>query len=226
MFTGIVETTATVQAVSHHSTHSVLTLNVPDPYTSELAIGASMSVNGVCLTVTQVHGETVEFDIIIESLARTTLATLAVGDKVNIERSLRANAEVGGHIMSGHIDGTAIVTHREEGTGNVALMFTLEPHLNKYVFNKGFIGVHGTSLTAGQVDQLQGTFTVWLIPETLRKTNLSNLRCGDKVNIEVHRETQVAVDTIERVLNEMITTGNVTPEMAARIRECVQLGNH
>jgi riboflavin synthase len=216
MFTGIVQATATIESVTHLGDFSHIEICFPRESVQGLELGASVSINGVCLTVTQVQADVVSFDIMTETLRCTTLHTLVVGDKVNIERSMRVNAEIGGHILSGHIDGLAKVIDLFTTEHNVSITFLLDVSLKKYVFNKGFIGVHGTSLTANEVNQGLGSFTVWLIPETLRKTNLGSLVVGDYVNIEVHRETQVIVDTLERML-----TTDASKDQLEKIRTAI-----
>lgn len=204
MFTGIIETTAKVLKADLSGDLLHVTINLPAEQSTGLQTGASISVNGVCLTVTNFTNTQVQFDVMQESLRVTSLANVQVGDLVNIERSMKPGDEVGGHIMSGHVDGLAEVTECTTGEGSAMLKFVLAEPLRKYVFSKGFIGVHGCSLTACDVNQTTGEFTVWLIPETLKRTNLGSVQVGDMVNIEVHRETQVIVDTVERVVREML----------------------
>ena len=167
-----------------------------------LEIGASVGLNGVCMTVTRIENDRVHFDAMQETLSLTTLGQLAVGDLVNVERSAKQGAEIGGHLISGHVDGRAVVTAVERSENNLTLFFQLPKTLVKYVFRKGFIGLHGCSLTVASMDSSRGVFSVCLIPETLRSTNLGALSVGAEVNIEVDRQTQVIVDTVERVLAE------------------------
>jgi riboflavin synthase len=210
MFTGIVEVTAKVTKADHHDQWLTLCVEVPKEYVVDIELGSSISINGVCLTVSKITEDSIRFDVVHESLQRTTLQRVVVGDYVNLQRSMKAGAEIGGHLMSGHIDGIAEVTAITRSEGNYSIDCILEKHLRKYVFSKGFIGIHGCSLTVCDMNSVVGTFTVWLIPETLRRTNLGALMVGDYVNIEVHRETQVQVDTIERYLAEAITDGKIS----------------
>lgn len=220
MFSGIVGGTAKVQAVKRHNEWLQLTIDLLSEQRLNVAIGASISVDGTCLTVTNINGNAVQFDVIAESLARTTLIGLNVGSTVNIERALKPGEENGGHNVSGHIDGTAVITDVQISEGNHVLRFRPQPHLRPYIFNKGFLAVHGISLTSGNVDRATGEFTVWLIPETLRRTNIGLLNVGDAVNIEVNRETQERVDTIKEQLGILLKNGEVT---AARVEEFKKL---
>lgn len=207
MFTGIIESTAKVLTADHHDQWLTLVLAIPSEQLEDLQIGASISVNGVCLTVTKGQDTNVHFDIIAESLARTTLRDIAVGDTVNIERSLKQGGEIGGHPISGHVDGTAEIIKLEQSEGNYVLRFKVEDHIKPYIFNKGFIAIDGISLTAGMVNKSTGEFTVWFIPETLRRTNIGKLQVGDLVNIEINRETQERVDTIMYAFEQLLGSG-------------------
>ena len=145
------------------------------------------------------------FDLMGETLRLTNLGALHVGDRVNIERAARFGDEIGGHPMSGHIIGTAEVTRVIETENNRQLWFCLPDGLSKYVFTKGYIGIDGISLTVGEVAEEE--FSVNLIPETLARTQIGSRRPGDRVNIEIDPQTQVIVDTVERVLAERVNGG-------------------
>ena len=202
MFTGIVQGAYPLAGLMKKPGLSQLAMQLDENLVEGLAIGASVALNGVCMTVTAIDGTRVSFDAMQETLSLTTLGQLHEGQMVNVERSATQNAEIGGHIVSGHIDGTAALVERLDTENNCTMTFQLPPGLVKYVFKKGFIGLHGCSLTVATMDKASGRFSVCLIPETLRATNLSALREGDVVNIEVDRQTQVIVDTVERVLAE------------------------
>ncbi|NKI19602.1 riboflavin synthase subunit alpha [Spongiibacter sp. KMU-166] len=202
MYTGIVQGAFTITRCDDEPGLRRLSVELPDTLLTDITIGASVGLDGVCMTVTRIDGNTLHFDAMAETLRLTTLGQLKVGDLVNVERSARQGAEIGGHLISGHIDGTAEVVERQESENNLSLHFKLPDAVNKYVFTKGFIGLHGCSLTVATMDRSSGIFSVCLIPETLRATNLGALRRGDRVNIEVDRQTQVIVDTVERVLAE------------------------
>ncbi len=202
MYTGIVQGAFPLAAIRRQPGLHSLSLALPPGLLAELEIGASIGLDGVCMTVTAIDGPLVSFDAMQETLRLTTLGALREGQRVNVERSARQRAEVGGHLMSGHVDGCAQLLAVETTENNCTLRFQLPEPLRKYVFKKGFIGLQGCSLTVAEYHRESGEFAVWLIPETLRSTNLGELRVGDRVNIEVDRQTQVIVDTVERVLAE------------------------
>ncbi|WP_415774836.1 riboflavin synthase subunit alpha [Shewanella oncorhynchi] len=198
MFTGIVQ--ATCEVVAIHKKDGLNTLEVafePDLHEG-LAIGASVANNGVCLTVTQVADDRVFFDVVEETLRLTNLANLSIGQSVNVERSLTFGSEIGGHILSGHIHTKAKVINISHTEQHYDLTLGIEPKWMDYIFYKGFVGVNGCSLTVGEVSDLG--FKLHLIPETLKLTNLSQYKVGDELNIEIDSQTQIIVDTVERVL--------------------------
>ncbi|MBP7665101.1 MAG: riboflavin synthase subunit alpha [Shewanella sp.] len=198
MFTGIVQ--ATCEVVAIHKKDGLNTLEVafePDLHEG-LAIGASVANNGVCLTVTQVADDRVFFDVVEETLRLTNLANLSVGQSVNVERSLTFGSEIGGHILSGHIHTKAKVIDISHTEQHYDLTLGIEPKWMDYIFYKGFVGVNGCSLTVGEVSD--SGFKLHLIPETLKLTNLSQYKVGDELNIEIDSQTQIIVDTVERVL--------------------------
>lgn len=219
MFSGIVGGTATVESVENHKEWLQLRIHLLSEQRLNLVIGASVSVNGTCLTVTNIEGNSVRFDVIAESLARTSFPQIQVGDLVNIERALQPGEENGGHNVSGHIDGTAAITEVSISQGNHVLRFKPQAHLRPYIFNKGFLAVHGISLTCGNVDRTTGEFTVWLIPETLRRTNLGTMQVGDLVNIEVNRETQERVDTVLEHLQLLLKSNEFDSEKIAAFKQ-------
>ena len=198
MFTGIVQGTAEVVEILAKENFQTHILRMPAEQLQGLAPGASVAHNGCCLTVTGVDGDRVSFDLMQETLRITNLGGLAVGDPVNIERAARFGDEIGGHQMSGHIIATAEVTRVIETQNNRQVWFRLPEHLAKYLFEKGYIGIDGISLTIGEVKG--PAFDVNLIPETLARTNIGTRRPGDRVNIEIDPQTQAIVDTVERVL--------------------------
>jgi len=198
MFTGIVQ--ATCEVVAIHKKDGLNTLEVafkPDLHEG-LAIGASVANNGVCLTVTQIVDHRVFFDVVEETLRMTNLASLRVGSLVNIERSLTFGSEIGGHILSGHIHTKAKVLNISHTAEHYDLQLGLDSKWMNYIFYKGFVGVNGCSLTVGEVTN--ASFMLHLIPETLKLTNLGQCQVGDELNIEIDSQTQVIVDTVERLL--------------------------
>lgn len=196
MFTGIVVGRGVVADRSDRPGLVTFKITLPAHATDAITIGASISVEGVCLTVTRLEHTTVSFDVMQETLNRTTIGDLEVGSEVNIERSAKAGQEIGGHPISGHVDTTATITRIETPENNYVLHFRLDPTWNRYIFPKGFIAVNGASLTIAAVSRSESSFSVWLIPETLRLTTFGLKKLGDRVNIEIDRNTQVMVDTI------------------------------
>ena len=167
-----------------------------------LEVGSSLSVDGVCLSTVNVVGSRATFEVIKETQNRTTLADTSPGRKVHIERSLTMSDEIGGHAVSGHIDGTASVRDVYQLQNEWVLKLHARSEWMKYIFPKGFIALDGVSLTVVDVDRLRSTFTVHLIPETLRSTVFPSKNRGSSVNLEIDRNTQAIVDTVERILHE------------------------
>lgn len=197
MFTGIVQGQATVETLESKPGLSTLTLRFPEDTVTGITIGASVAINGTCLTVTSQSGSHLSFDTMQETLRLTTLGNLAVGDAVNFERAARIGDEIGGHLLSGHIHTTAVVTAIETPQNNRTLHFQVPAQWLRYIFPKGYIGIDGASLTIGDV--VDDTFTVHLIPETLRVTTFGDLRTGDSINLEIDSQTQTIVDTLSRL---------------------------
>jgi riboflavin synthase len=198
MFTGIVQGRGTVVSVEDRTQFRRLRVRLPDGRAAGLETGASVSVAGTCLTVVEFDGHEVVFDVIDETLRLTTLGDLTAAAEVNIERAATFGSEIGGHVLSGHIMGTAELVRREPSENNLALYLKLPPGTAPYVLPKGYVAVDGCSLTVGTVEA--DVFSLHLIPETLRLTTLGNRRLGDRFNIEVDAMTQAVVDTVQRVL--------------------------
>lgn len=197
MFTGIVTGVFAVAALNAKPGLTSFSVELDPRHCEGLQIGASVSLSGVCMTVNQVDGRRAWFDAAAETLAKTTLGQLKVGARLNVERSAKVGAEVGGHAVSGHADGMCDVVAIERPENNCVLTFALPAGYARYVFNKGFIALNGCSLTVCDLDKSTGHFRVYLIPETLRMTTFGQLRTGDRVNFEIDRQTQIIVDTIE-----------------------------
>ena len=181
MFTGIVEEVGRVRAINRTQAGILLELQAPTVH-SDAKLGDSISVSGVCLSVTDIKKDILGFDVIQETLSRTTLGGLKINDSINLERSLRADSRLGGHFVSGHIDykGRIIDTLRsQEGIG---FKIFLPPEFSKFVAGKGSITVDGVSLTVA--DLAKESFTVYLIPHTLKNTTFENKKRGDSMNIE------------------------------------------
>jgi riboflavin synthase len=218
MFTGIVQAVATVSAVTDKPGLRSFTLGFPHGFCDELQIGASVSVDGVCLTVTARIGEdAANFDVMQQSLALTTLGALAAGSPINVERAARDGAEIGGHPLSGHVDFQATLASVRQPENNHVLRIAVPPQWMRYVFAKGYIAINGASLTVSDADRREGWFEVWLIPETLRMTTFADKRPGDALNIEIERSTQVMVDTVRDAVDERL--GPLMPALTALLKE-------
>ena len=208
MFTGIVQGIARVSALVDRPGLRSFTLAFPKGFATGLAIGASVAVDGTCLTVTRLRGaDAADFDVMQQSLALTTLGTLAEGSAINVERAARDGAEIGGHPLSGHVDCLARVLEVRRPENNCVLRIGLPAPWMRYVFAKGYIAVNGASLTVAEARRERdgsGWFEVWLIPETLRMTTFADKREGDALNLEIERSTQVFVDTVRSAIDERL----------------------
>ena len=221
MFTGIVQGIATVSASVDRPGLRSFTLAWPPGFGVGLAVGASVAVDGVCLTVTALHGDgSADFDVMQQSLALTTLAALQAGSRINVERAARDGAEIGGHPLSGHVDLMARVAAIRRPENNHVLRIAVPAPWMRYVFAKGYIAVNGASLTVAEAQREAGGagwFEVWLIPETLRMTTFADLTAGSAVNIEIERSTQVFVDTMRNAIDERL--GPLLPALEALLRQ-------
>jgi len=202
MFTGIVQGTAEVVAVTEQENFRTHTVKLPEALLPGLVPGASVAHNGCCLTVTGIDGANVSFDLMQETLRATNLGGCHPGDRVNVERAARFGDDIGGHAMSGHVLCTAEIVAIIDSANNREIWFQLPQGLARYLFVKGYIGIDGISLTIGQVQGAR--FNVNLIPETLQRTNLGWRQRGERVNIEIDPQTQAIVDTVERVMAERL----------------------
>ena len=204
MFTGIIEEKGKIKRISRSGNFSVLTVGGKDIF-SDLAIGDSVAVNGVCLTVTGISAETFTADVMHETLNRSSLGDLSVGSNVNLERAMPVNGRFGGHIVSGHIDGTGrIIRTRDDG---IAVWYTIaaESEILKYIVIKGSVAIDGISLTVA--DRGADWFSVSVIPHTAKVTILGEKSPGDIVNLEV--------DIIGKYVEQLMkkeTTGGLTEE--------------
>ncbi len=207
MFTGIVQGVAHVASVSDRSGLRTLRLGFPSGFDAGLQVGASVSCDGVCLTVTALHEGAADFDVMQQTLSLTTLGALQQGSALNVERAAAQDAEVGGHVLSGHVDVQATLAALRTPENNRVLRFALPAPWMRYVFAKGYIAVNGASLTVAEARREadgSGWFEVWLIPETLRMTTFADKRVGDAFNIEIERQTQVIVDTVRDAVAERL----------------------
>ncbi|EGQ9121227.1 riboflavin synthase subunit alpha [Vibrio parahaemolyticus] len=198
MFTGIVQGTAKVVQIDKKERFQTHVIELDGALIEGLEIGASVAHNGCCLTVTNIDGNRVSFDLMQATLALTNLGLLEEGSAVNVERAAKFGDEIGGHSMSGHISLMANIVDVIDTPNNRTIWFELPQESMKYVLAKGYIGIDGCSLTIGEVEA--NRFSVHLIPETLQRTLFGSRKVGDKVNIEFDPQTQAIVDTVERVL--------------------------
>lgn len=202
MFTGIVQFLALVK-ITELDSDGIAHLEVDlGNQSKQLDLGASVAVNGTCLTVVAIHQGAVRFDVINETLRLTNLAGLQPGDKVNIERSMKVSDEIGGHLLSGHVTDTVTVVKIIQAGGNTRLWMGCEPKWLKYISYKGFVALDGASLTVSAVDAVQHRFAVDLIPETRSRTTLGGYQPGAAINLEIDSQTRTIVDTVERLLDE------------------------
>lgn len=202
MFTGIIKGLFSVVSVVDREGLRSFVVALSPELVEGLQTGASVAIDGVCMTVTSIDHNNVSFDAMEETLKKTTIGELKEGDYVNVERSARVGDEIGGHIMSGHVSTLATIVDIHESENNKAMTFKVIPFWMKYIFSKGFISLDGASLTVVDADKEEGTFQVWFIPETLRLTRFGTKNIGDRVNLEIDPQTQVIVETIETILKK------------------------
>jgi riboflavin synthase len=184
MFTGLVEALGKISSVEKGVESAVFTFGSV-PFADQLQVGDSVSVNGTCLTVINHDDNSFSVDVMTQTLKLTSLQTLQTGDGVNLERAALVSSRLGGHIVQGHIDGTGSIALLQPGEKWLQMDIQFPAELMKYVVLQGSICIDGVSLTVGSVSDNLNQITVWLIPETLAKTNLSAKNLGDLVNIEV-----------------------------------------
>ncbi|SFN90415.1 riboflavin synthase subunit alpha [Xenorhabdus japonica] len=201
MYTGIVQGKENVLSLNKKNGFSTLIVSNNNHFFDDIVIGASIAVDGTCLTVTQFSEDSVSFDISDFTADTTTLKFLSVGDAVNVERSHQMYKENGGHSLYGHIEGMAEVVEFTAAGETYRLVIKIPQGNINYFFLKGFIGLHGCSLTINGIDEENQTIVLNLIPETLRMTNLSNIKVGDFLNYEIDQTTRTIVDTLSRTLS-------------------------
>jgi riboflavin synthase len=195
MFTGLIAELGRITAIEKGESSAVFTIAAPG-LISQIALGDSVAVNGVCLTATSIAGETFTADVMVQTLTVTSLAQLAVGSPVNLELAALLNTRMGGHMVQGHVDGVATVVALTAGEKWAQFDITVPEKLAKYIVNQGSICLDGVSLTVGEINDANNVVTVWLIPETLERTNLSTLKPGNLINVEV----DVLAKYVERLL--------------------------
>ncbi len=204
VFSGIVEAIAIVNSVTKHKGLYNLEIKVPDKFSTDLQIGASVCVDGVCLTVSSIKERTLNFDVMMETLKVSTLDSLKENDMVNMERSIKLGDELGGHLVSGHVSDIVKIYQIDKPVNNHVITFQTTSETMRYIFPKGYIALDGISLTIGEVRKSKNKFKVYLIPETLRLTNLGQKKVGDTVNLEIETQTRNMVDTVSEITKETI----------------------
>jgi riboflavin synthase len=198
MFTGLISELGKVSAITKGESSAIFTINAP-LLINEIKLGDSVAVNGVCLTATSITGTSFTADVMVQTLSLTSLSQVSVGSAVNLELAAQLNARMGGHMVSGHIDGVATVVGLTQGEKWLQFDIKVPENLSKYIVNQGSIALDGVSLTVGEINDAN-LVTVWLIPETLERTNLAAKQPGDLVNVEV--------DLIAKYVERLITKGD------------------
>ena len=198
MFTGLISELGTVSAITKGESSAIFTINAP-LLINEIKLGDSVAVNGVCLTATSITERSFTADVMVQTLSLTSLSQVSVGSAVNLELAAQLNARMGGHMVSGHIDGVATVVGLTQGEKWLQFDIKVPENLSKYIVNQGSIALDGVSLTVGEINEAN-LVTVWLIPETLTRTNLAAKKPGELVNVEV--------DLIAKYVERLITKGD------------------
>ena len=195
MFTGLVEALGKVIKIEKGESSAIFTID-GGSLISQVKLGDSVAVNGVCLTATSVTPTTFTADVMVQTLSLTSLSQLGVQSPVNLELATVVDGRMGGHIVQGHVDGVAKVVSLTPGDKWARFDIEIPEALGKYIVNQGSIAVDGVSLTVGEIDDAKNVVTLWLIPETLERTNLSAKKSGDLVNIEV----DILAKYVERIM--------------------------
>lgn len=200
MFSGIVQTVGKIESIKDKNHIKTIRIETHGDYLKDIAIGQSVSVDGVCLSLVKKNNEYCEFEAVEETINRTTLGSYKQGTKVNLEKSLKFGDTVGGHFVSGHIHTRGRIVEVELVGESKNILVEIEEKWIKYLTEKGYISVNGASITIGKVSK--NTFYVHLIPETLKTTNLDELIYDNYVNLEFDQATIAIVDTTERLINQ------------------------
>ena len=191
-----------MQSIERGESSAIFTIKAPESVQG-LSIGDSIAVNGTCLTATSLTADSFTADVMVQTLSLTSLGQLEVGSPVNLELAAQMDMRMGGHIVQGHVDGTGTVASLTPGEKWAEFVITAPSHLTKYVVAQGSITLDGVSLTVGAIDDATDSITVWLIPETLAKTNLSFKKAGDLINIEV----DILAKYVERLISKGVARG-------------------
>ncbi len=197
MFTGLITDVGTIASINHGDESAVIEIQAPQTVAG-VTLGDSIAVNGVCLTATAITESTFTADVMVQTLSLTSLGSYAVGDRVNLELAATLDHRMGGHMVQGHVDGVATVASITDGPKWQEFTVSLPERLMKYVVAQGSICIEGVSLTVGALNDQKSEVTVWLIPATLEKTNLSAKKIGDSLNIEV----DVLAKYVQRLLEK------------------------
>tara|TARA_S200000501_G_C20754714_1_gene713312 strand:+ start:218 stop:826 length:609 start_codon:yes stop_codon:yes gene_type:complete len=200
MFSGIVQTVGKIESIKDKNHIKTIRIETHGNYLEDIAIGQSVSIDGVCLSLVKKNNEYCEFEAVEETVNRTTLGSYKQGSKVNLEKSLKFGDTVGGHFVSGHIHTRGRIVEVELVGESKNILIEIEEKWIKYLTEKGYISVNGASITIGKVSK--NTFYVHLIPETLKTTNLDQLIYDNYVNLEFDQATIAIVDTTERLINQ------------------------
>ena len=199
MFSGIVQEAGKVIEFEKEKDIFNLSIECSSEFISDLKKGASISVDGVCLTVKDENPEILRFDLVEETIKRTNFQNIKTGDNVNLERSLKMGDEIGGHPVSGHIHGISKVISIDKRDQSWDVKFSVESFMHDYMLHKGYVAINGCSLTVGEVSN--ESFMIHLIPETLSITNLFQLEQDSIVNIELDQNTIIIADTVKKYLD-------------------------
>ena len=197
MFTGLVSELGSITTITRGESSAVFTIKAPQSV-SGLAVGDSIAVNGVCLTATSLTADSFTADVMVQTLNLTSLSQVETGSQVNLELAAKMDMRMGGHIVQGHVDGVATVLQLAPGEKWAQFDITVPAELMKYVVAQGSITLDGVSLTVGSFEDGSNLVTVWLIPETLAKTNLGGKKPGDLVNVEV----DILAKYVERLMSK------------------------
>jgi len=198
MFTGIVQSRQPLAEIVHKEDFATFIFDFPPALVEGLQIGASVAINGTCLTARTIEGSRVSFDAIGQTLKVTNLGALEAGSIVNIERAARFGDEIGGHAISGHVMDQVAVTEIIESENNLVIWMERPEHLAPFILDKGYVALNGCSLTIAELRD--DAFSVHLIPETRDVTTFGLAQVGDMINIEPDPQTQAVVETVRRLL--------------------------
>ncbi|MCY3626297.1 MAG: riboflavin synthase subunit alpha [Gammaproteobacteria bacterium] len=199
MFSGIVHAFCQVHSLTTENNPVRLVIELGELVT-HLEAGQSVAINGVCLTAVAIENSTVSFEVVDQTLRTTNLGELTTADWINVERSLKLGDEIGGHLLSGHIAGLALVNSVTSQNEQTRLEVQIPINWRRFLFPKGFIALNGVSLTLAEYSRQTGLGLVYLIPETLRRTNLGLARVGTSLNLEIDSQTQTIISTVENYL--------------------------